>query len=110
MPFLLALQQNPIVVEVAKQPPPTKDASIDAVLSIFALAGVFLLAAAFIVTGRVTVQLDQQAHSAYVVDRFTGEVRICNANGCRDLPGFGGPSVALPSPHDIARSIRKPKQ
>jgi hypothetical protein len=42
----LWLQQNPIVVEVAKQPPPTRDASIDAVLSIFALAGVFLLAAA----------------------------------------------------------------
>ena len=44
--LLLALQQNPIVVEVAKQPPATKDASIDAVLSIFALAGMFLLAAA----------------------------------------------------------------
>jgi hypothetical protein len=43
---MLWLQQNPIVVEVAKQPPPTRDASIDAVLSIFALAGVFLLAAA----------------------------------------------------------------
>jgi hypothetical protein len=40
------LQQNPIVVDVGKQPPPTHDASIDAVLSIFALAGVFLLAAA----------------------------------------------------------------
>jgi len=38
------LQQNPIVVEVAKQPPPTRDASIDAVLGIFALAGAFLLA------------------------------------------------------------------
>ena len=43
---MLWLQQNPIVVEVARQPPPTRDASIDAVLSIFALAGVFLLAAA----------------------------------------------------------------
>ena len=43
---MLWLQQHPIVVEVAKQPPPTRDASIDAVLSIFALAGVFLLAAA----------------------------------------------------------------
>ena len=42
--MLLWLQ--PIVVEVQKQPPPTRDASIDAVLSIFALAGVFLLAAA----------------------------------------------------------------
>ena len=46
------LQQNPIVVEVAKQPPPTRDASIDAVLGIFALAGVFLLAA---VVGSVLV-------------------------------------------------------
>jgi len=46
------LQQHPIVVEVAKQPPPTRDASIDAVLSIFALAGVFLLAA---VVGSVLV-------------------------------------------------------
>ena len=46
------LQQNPIVIEVAKQPPPTHDASIDAVLSIFALAGVFLLAA---VVGSVLV-------------------------------------------------------
>jgi hypothetical protein len=46
------LQQNPIVVELAKQPPPTRDASIDAVLSIFALAGVFLLAA---VVGSVLV-------------------------------------------------------
>ena len=42
---MLWLQQTPIVVEVAKQPPPTRDASIDAVLGIFALAGVFLLAA-----------------------------------------------------------------
>ena len=49
---MLWVQQNPIVVEVAKQPPPTRDASIDAVLSIFALAGVFLLAA---VVGSVLV-------------------------------------------------------
>jgi len=40
------LQQNPIVVEVAKEPPPTRDASIHGVLGIFALAGAFLLAAA----------------------------------------------------------------
>jgi hypothetical protein len=46
MSMWFALPQNPIVVEVVKQPPPTRDASIDAVLSIFALAGVFLLAAA----------------------------------------------------------------
>jgi hypothetical protein len=43
---MLWLVQNPIVVEVAKQPPPSRDVSIDAVLGIFALAGMFLLAAA----------------------------------------------------------------
>jgi hypothetical protein len=59
------------------------------------LAGIFLLAAAFIVTGRVNVQLDASAHSVFVIDRFTGEVRLCNAMGCRDLPGFGGPSVNI---------------
>ena len=44
--MLFFLQQTPIVVDVARQPAATRDASIDAVLSIFALAGVFLLAAA----------------------------------------------------------------
>jgi Na+-translocating ferredoxin:NAD+ oxidoreductase RnfD subunit len=74
------------------------------------LAGVFLLGAAFIVTGRVTVQLDQPAHSVFVVDRFTGEVRVCNPVGCRDLPGFGGPSVALPSAQTVRDDLnpRKP--
>ena len=40
------LQQNPIVVDLGSQPPPTHDASIDAVLGTFALAGAFLLVAA----------------------------------------------------------------
>ncbi len=73
------------------------------------LAGVFLLGAAFIVTGRVTVQLDQPAHSVFVVDRFTGEVRVCNPAGCRDLPGFGGPSVALPSAQSVRDSLKPQK-
>ena len=40
------LQQNPIVVDLGSQPPPARDASIDAVLGTFALAGVFLAVAA----------------------------------------------------------------
>jgi hypothetical protein len=40
------LRQNPIVVDLGSQPPPSPDASIDAVLGTFALAGVFLAAAA----------------------------------------------------------------
>ena len=71
------------------------------------IAGFFLLGIAFVLTGRVTVALDQVQHSAYVVDRFTGEVRVCNAMGCRDLPGFGAPSVNvnLPSKQDVKRTL-----
>ena len=41
------LQQEPIVVEVLKQPPPpARDISIDYILTMFATAGVLLLVAA----------------------------------------------------------------
>ena len=43
---LLFLQQQPIVVDLAKQPEPTRDISIEVVLSMFAVAGIFLLVAA----------------------------------------------------------------
>lgn len=42
----LAVQQNPIVVDVIEQPKPADDISISVVLGIFAIAGLFLLAAA----------------------------------------------------------------
>lgn len=40
------LQQQPIVVEVLRQPEATRDVSVDAVLGMFALAGVAILLAA----------------------------------------------------------------
>lgn len=41
--LFLALQQPaPIVVEVARQPEPTRDISIDTVLGMFAMAGVLM--------------------------------------------------------------------
>ena len=43
---MLLLQQEPIVVDVIKQPPPARDISIDVVLGMFQMAGVVLLAAA----------------------------------------------------------------
>jgi len=43
---VLFLQQQPIVVDVIKQPPPSRDISIDVVLGMFQMAGVVLLAAA----------------------------------------------------------------
>ena len=44
--MLFLLQQNPIIVDVGRQPDATGDISIDFVIGMFAMAGVFLLAAA----------------------------------------------------------------
>ena len=38
--------QNPIVVDVVKQPPPAHDISIDVIVGMFTMTGVILLAAA----------------------------------------------------------------
>jgi len=43
---LLALVQNPIIVDVGRQPDATGDISIDFVVGMFAMAGVLLLVAA----------------------------------------------------------------
>ena len=43
---LFSLVQNPIIVDVAKQPDPTGDISIDFVVGMFAMAGVLLAVAA----------------------------------------------------------------
>jgi hypothetical protein len=72
--------------------------SITTAVWVTLIGGFFLLFAAYIVTGRVTVALDQAQHAVYVVDRFTGEVRVCNVTGCRDLPGFDRPSVSMTVP------------
>ena len=53
---LLSLVQNPIIVDVGKQPDPTGDISIDFVVGMFAMAGVLLAVAAvgcLIVAGAV---------------------------------------------------------
>jgi hypothetical protein len=39
-------QQEPIVVDVVKQPTPARDISVDVILGMFQMAGVLLLAAA----------------------------------------------------------------
>ena len=44
--LLLAQQQAPVVVEIAKQPDPTPDVGIYRILGMFAMAGVLLAAAA----------------------------------------------------------------
>ena len=51
------LLQRPIVVDVAKQPQPTQDISIDYILTMFQTAGVFLLVAALggIIVGAIFI-------------------------------------------------------
>ena len=46
MTALFSLVQNPIIVDVGKQPDPTGDISIDFVVGMFAMAGVLLAVAA----------------------------------------------------------------
>jgi len=43
--LLTLLQQNPIIVDVGKQPTPTRDVTFDFLAGMFAMAGLFVLAA-----------------------------------------------------------------
>jgi len=43
--LLMLLQQKPILVDVSKQPTPTRDVTFDFLAGMFAMAGIFLLAA-----------------------------------------------------------------
>lgn len=65
--------------------------SITAEIWVTLIGGIFILLAAYVISGRVDVQIDAAAHQAYVVDRFTGQVRICNGvtATCREVSGFG---------------------
>ena len=51
------IQQEPIVVEVLKQPEAARDISVDVILGMFALTGAFLLVAALggLVAGAIFV-------------------------------------------------------
>jgi hypothetical protein len=66
MTALFWLAQNPIIVDVGKQPDPTGDISIDFVVGMFAMAGVLLAVAAvgcLIVAGVVVfIKRRQAAH------------------------------------------------
>jgi hypothetical protein len=62
--FVLSLVQNPIIVDVGKQPEPTDDISLNFVVGMFAMAGVLLAVAAvgcLIVAGVVVYIKRRQA-------------------------------------------------
>ena len=75
---MLLLQQAPFVVEVLKQPEPTRDISVDVVLGMFAMAGVVLLAAAVggLVAGAIFVGLRRLRDASAPPTTETGHVRL----------------------------------
>jgi hypothetical protein len=52
MGLLMLLQDKPIIVDVGKQPTPTRDLTFDFLIGMFQMAGIFLLAA---LIGSVTI-------------------------------------------------------
>lgn len=73
--LLMLLQQKPIIVDVGKQPTPTRDVTFDFLVGMFAMAGLFLLAAligsALVATGiilykrrRSSTDPSQQDHTS----------------------------------------------
>lgn len=65
------------------------------------IVGVFAVAITFLIAGRVATY-PSQGQSIFVVDRFSGEVELCTADGCKVLPNNGtlvrGPQLP-PLPH-----------
>lgn len=74
---MFLLQQEPIVVEVLKQPQAARDIGVDVVLGMFALAGVFLLVAALggLVAGAIFISL-RRARDASAPPTDTDHVRL----------------------------------
>jgi hypothetical protein len=75
--------------------------SITSAVWISLIAGIFVVIAAFLIAGRFNVQLDEPAHGVFTVDRFTGETRFCDRQGCHSLADADGspmPKVSLTLP------------
>lgn len=73
------LQQDPIVVEVVKQPAAAHDISIDYIITMFASAGVFLAIAAAggLVVGAIFIAIRRmQERSASATNPDTSHVRL----------------------------------
>ena len=75
---MLFLQEQPIVVEVIKQPAPTQDISIDYIITMFQTAGIFLLAAAVggILVGLVFVAIRRMRDASTSHTGETEHVRL----------------------------------
>lgn len=74
---MFLIQQQPIVVEVLKQPAAAPDISVDVMLGMFALAGAFLLVAALggLVAGAIFIGI-RRSRDASAPPTDTDHVRL----------------------------------
>jgi hypothetical protein len=75
---LLWLVQNPIIVDVGRQPDPTGDISIDFVIGMFAMAGVLLAIAAVgcLIVAAVVILIKRRQSSADDSHEMTSHTRL----------------------------------
>ncbi len=76
--------------------------SITSSVWITLIGGVFAIVVALLIAGRFYTEFDAQAHSVFIVDRLTGDVKLCSQEACRALPDSGDsstPSISLSLPH-----------
>jgi len=75
---LLWLVQNPIIVDVGRQPDPTGDISIDFVIGMFAMAGVLLAIAAVgcLIVAAVVIFIKRRQSSADDSHEMTSHTRL----------------------------------
>jgi hypothetical protein len=72
------LVQNPIIVDVGRQPDPTGDISIDFVVGMFALAGVLLLVAAVgcLIVAAVVIVIKRRRSASDDSGEMTSHTRL----------------------------------
>jgi hypothetical protein len=78
MKNLLSLVQNPIIVDVDRQPEPTGDISIDFVVGMFAMAGVLLAIAALgcLIVAGVVILVKRRQQRTHDPGEMTSHTRL----------------------------------
>lgn len=78
MMLLFSLVQNPIIVDVGRQPDPTGDISIDFVVGMFAMAGVLLLVAAVgcLIVAAVVIVIKRRRSASDDSGEMTSHTRL----------------------------------
>jgi hypothetical protein len=76
--LIFSLVQNPIIVDVARQPDPTGDISIDFVIGMFAMAGVLLAVAVVgcLIVAGIVILIKRRHAATDDSDEMTSHTRL----------------------------------